>query len=56
MAKQSIVVEYDEGSVFARVLTSVQEELGHHGNPTQAVIDATTLYAIEKGLPPFKKK
>ena len=55
MATRTIVVEYDESSTFARVLKAVQEQLGHHDNPRQAMIDATTLYAIQKELPPFGK-
>jgi hypothetical protein len=56
MSTKTIVVEYDEESTFARVLDSVQKQLGHDGNPMQAMIDATTLFAIQKGLPPFKNK
>jgi hypothetical protein len=55
MSKRTIVVEYDEGSVFERALKAVQEKLGHHDNPMQALVDGMTLYAIKEGLPPFKK-
>lgn len=55
MKKRTIVIEYDDESTFARLLPAVQKQLGHQDNPMQAVVDATTLYAIDKGLLPTSK-